>query len=108
MTSEIYENEFSSGIIEYKGSPICKISRIQITKIELEPNGIQHIFMRKEYQNNDLEEHNEIDNDLINIFDNEEYIAVLCYDDNNSINYNCKFTEKPAKGDCILSVEIIN
>ncbi len=106
MTSQIYENEFNSGVIEYKGRPICKISKIQVTKVEFEPNRIKHVFMRKVYQNNNLEEHDEIDADLIKIFDDDNF-TVLCYEGNDSMNYNCKFVEKPPKGDCILSAEII-
>lgn len=107
MTSEIYEKEFNSGVIEYKGRPICKISKIQVTKVEFEPNRIKHIFMRKVYQNNDLKEHDEIDTDLINIFNDDEYFTVFCYNDNDSMNYNCKFAEKPPKGEGNLSVEVI-
>lgn len=109
MKSEIYENEFSSGIIEYNGRPICKIRNIQVTKVELEPKGIKHIFMKKEYQNNRQEEHDEIDTDLINIFENNEIFTVLCYNDNVSMSYSCIFAEKPQKGDnYVLSVEVIN
>lgn len=108
MTSDIYENEFNSGVIEYSGRPICKIGKIQITKIELEPNGVKHIFMRKEYQNNNQEEHDEIDADLINIFKDNEIFTVFCYTDDVSMSYSCRFAEKPRKENCILSAEIIN
>ena len=107
MTAQIYENEFNSGVIEYKGRPICKISKIQVTKVEFEPNGIKHIFVRKVYQNNNLEEHDEIDTDLIKIFNDDDYFTVFCYEGNDSRNYICRFAEKPPKGDCIRSAEVI-
>lgn len=106
MSSGLFEKEFISGVIEYGGRPICKISKIQITKLSLEKDGIQHIFMDKVYQNNDENEHREIDEDLINIFNNEDEFHVNCYDDNISDYYICKFTEKPSKGQCRMSAII--
>lgn len=106
MSSELFEKEFISGVIEYGGRPICKISKIQITKLSLEKEVIQHIFMDKLYQNNNENEHREIDEDLINIFNKEDEFNVNCHDDDFSEYYTCKFTKKPSKGQCRLSAII--
>ena len=50
MTREIYEKEFDKGVIEYDGLPVCLVRKIQITKVSLSKDGIQRIFMTKEYQ----------------------------------------------------------
>lgn len=35
MTSEIYEKEFNSGVIEYKGRPIVKLVKYKLQKLNL-------------------------------------------------------------------------
>jgi CO dehydrogenase/acetyl-CoA synthase beta subunit len=107
MSSELFEKEYINGVIEYGGRPICKVSKIQITKLSLEKEGIQHIFMDKVYQNNDENEHREIDEELIDIFNKEDTFNVNCYDGDVSAYYSCKFCEKPSKGFCIISARII-
>lgn len=107
MSSELFEKEFINGVIEYGGRPICKIGKIQITKLSLEKEGIQHIFMDKIYQNNDENEHMEIDEDLINIFEKGDIFNVNCYEEDMGVYYTCKFTERPPKGYFRLSARII-
>lgn len=107
MSSELFEKEYINGVIEYGGRPICKVNKIQITKLSLEKEGIQHIFMDKVYQNNDENEHREIDEELIDIFNKEDTFNVNCYDGDVSEYYSCKFSEKPSKGFCRISARII-
>lgn len=103
MTSEIYEKEFDKGVIEYEGLPICLVRKIQITRLSLSKDGIQRIFMTKEYQNNDVNEHEEIDNALMQIYEKNHSFLANCYDGRY---YDCRFAEKPPKGEGILSGRI--
>ena len=103
MTSEIYEKEFDKGVIEYEGLPVCLVRKIQITKTSLSKDGIQRIFMTKEYQNGDVREHEEIDDKLMQIYEGNDSFLVNCY---GGGYYACRFAEKPPKGDGILSGRI--
>lgn len=104
MTSEIYEKEVSNGVIEYGSRHVCKVRRIQVTKLSLASDGIQRVFMTKEYQNNDKKEHDEIDGELIAIYEKNDAFIVNCYDEGY---YSCRFGEKPPKGQGILSAVIL-
>lgn len=86
MTSEINEKEFDKGVIEYEGLPVCLVRKIQITKASLSQDGIQRIFMTKEYQNGNVEEHKEIDDKLMQIYERkiwfeelENFVNKLCF-----------------------------
>ncbi len=103
MTSEIYEKEFDRGVIEYDGLPVCLVRKIQITKVSLSKDGIQRIFMTKEYQNGDVQEHEEIDDKLLEIYERNDRFLVNCFDGEY---YSCRFAEKPPKGEMILSGRI--
>ena len=103
MTSEINEKEFDRGVIEYDGLPVCLVRKIQITKASLSQDGIQRIFMTKEYQNNDFREHEEIDDKLMQIYERNDSFLVNCFDGEY---YACRFAEKPPKGERILSGRI--
>ena len=97
MASEIYEKEFDKGVIEYGGWPICLVRKIQIAKF-LE-DGTYHVFMTKKYQNNNVEEHNEIDEKLMQIYEKGSHFTLNCYEE----YYSCKLVEKPPNGDGRLS-----
>lgn len=60
--------------------------------------------MKKFYQNNNNQEQDEIDGELIKIFENKEKFTANCYDSKQI--YVCIFREKPPKGQGILSAEI--
>ena len=104
MKSEIYEKEFDKGVIEYEGLPVCLVRKIQITKSSLSKDGIQRIFMTKEYQNGDVREHEEIDDKLMQIYERNDSFLLNCYDGEY---YSCRFAEKPPKGDGRLSGRVL-
>lgn len=65
--NEISKKTYEKGVIEARGEPIILIDNIKVTKRELD-KGLQHIFMRKLYQNNNSEEHDEIDDKLESLY----------------------------------------
>ena len=105
MSNEIFEKEFDKGVIEYGGRPVCLVCNIQFTKLSLSKDKIQRVFMTKKYQNNDISEHEEIDEKLMQIYGNGDSFLLNCYDENEY--YSCEFCEKPPRGQGIFSGRIL-
>ena len=95
MTSEINEKEFDRGVIEYEGLQVCLVRKIQITNASLSQDGIQRIFMTKEYQNDDVREHEEIDDKLMQIYERNDSFLANCFDGEY---YTCRLLKNLQKG----------
>lgn len=105
MNDDIFEKEFDKGVIEYGGRPVCLVRNIHFTKLSLSKDKIQRVFMTKKYQNNDISEHEEIDEKLMQIYENGDSFLLNCYDENEY--YSCEFSEKPPRGQGIFSGRIL-
>lgn len=77
MASEIYEKEFDKGVIEQERLLIYIVRKIQVIRLSLSKDGIQRIFMTKEYQNNEVNEYKEIGNALMQIYEKNHLFAKL-------------------------------
>ena len=100
--NSIYEKRYFDGYIEYKSFPVVKVTNILIFKRLKEENNL--ISMRKSYQNNNKEEHDEIDSKLQEIFENNDIFSLNIFDGGY---YSCRFLEKPPEGSCIMSAELV-